>query len=124
MTFSEHRKGELLWETADVLPAVHAFTTRSGGVSEGIWSSLNLGFTRGDDPQRVAENYDILCESHLRPIINVEPTFESVCHELEQIALHPERIPPLKQQSIEYIERHHHYLKVAKAYERIYQQPW
>ena len=69
------------------------------------------------------ENYDILCESHLRPIINVEPTFESVCHQIEQIALHPERIPPLKRQSIEYIERHHHYLKVAKAYEQIYQQP-
>ena len=61
MTFSEHRKGDLLWETADIIPAVHAFTTRYGGVSGGIWSSLNLGFTRGDDPERVAENYGILC---------------------------------------------------------------
>ena len=36
---------------------VHGFTTREGGVSEGIFSSMNLSFTRGDDPARVKENY-------------------------------------------------------------------
>ena len=66
------------------------------------------------------ENYDILNEHELRPIINVEPTFKSVCHELEQLALHPERIPLLKRHSIEYIKRHHDYLKVAQEYEKIY----
>ncbi len=35
----------------------HAFTTRQGGVSEGIFSSLNLSFTRGDRREDVAENY-------------------------------------------------------------------
>ncbi|MCD8364460.1 MAG: peptidoglycan editing factor PgeF [Clostridiales bacterium] len=35
----------------------HGFTTRLGGVSEGIFSSLNLSFTRGDDPERVTENF-------------------------------------------------------------------
>ena len=34
-----------------------AFTTREGGVSEGIFESLNLSFTRGDDPDAVKENY-------------------------------------------------------------------
>lgn len=36
---------------------VHAFSTRLGGVSEGIYSSMNLSFTRGDDENSVMENY-------------------------------------------------------------------
>ncbi|MCD8045996.1 MAG: peptidoglycan editing factor PgeF [Clostridiales bacterium] len=35
----------------------HGFTTRLGGVSEGIFASLNLSFTRGDNPDHVTENY-------------------------------------------------------------------
>lgn len=35
----------------------HLFTTRLGGVSEGEFSSMNLSFTRGDQADRVAENY-------------------------------------------------------------------
>lgn len=62
------------------------------------------------------ENYEILGEEELRPIINVEPTFESVCHAIEQLILHPERINKLKADSIEYIARHHEYRKVAKQY--------
>ena len=38
----------------------HCFTTRAGGVSEGIFDSLNLSFTRGDDESAVMENYDRL----------------------------------------------------------------
>ncbi|MCC7274265.1 MAG: peptidoglycan editing factor PgeF [Alphaproteobacteria bacterium] len=34
----------------------HAFFTREGGVSEGIYAALNCGFGSGDDPHRVAEN--------------------------------------------------------------------
>lgn len=39
----------------------HGFTTRLGGVSEGIYASLNLGTNRGDDPERVRENYRRVC---------------------------------------------------------------
>lgn len=35
----------------------HCFTTRRGGVSQGIYESLNLSFTRGDDEDAVLENY-------------------------------------------------------------------
>jgi YfiH family protein len=38
-----------------------AFTTRIGGVSEGVWASLNLGRRNGDDPERVDENRRRLC---------------------------------------------------------------
>jgi glycosyltransferase involved in cell wall biosynthesis len=66
------------------------------------------------------ENYAILGEQELRPIINVEPTYESVYQQLEQFILHPERIEDLKHQSVKYVRRHHDYLKVARQYETLY----
>jgi glycosyltransferase involved in cell wall biosynthesis len=68
------------------------------------------------------ENYEILGEKELRPIINVRPNFQSVYDELEQLILHPERISDLKKQSVEYVRRHHDYLKVAEQYIRLYQE--
>lgn len=68
------------------------------------------------------ENYEIINEEELRPIINVEPTYESVYKKLEQLVLHPERIPELKRQSMEYVIRHHDYLKVARQYEQFYKE--
>lgn len=35
---------------------IHAFTTRAGGVSTGVFDSLNLSWSRGDDKARVEEN--------------------------------------------------------------------
>lgn len=35
----------------------HGFSTRKGGVSTGIFSSMNLNFKRGDDSDAVLENY-------------------------------------------------------------------
>lgn len=35
----------------------HAFSTRMGGVSKGVYSTMNLSYTRGDDPEAVKENY-------------------------------------------------------------------
>jgi copper oxidase (laccase) domain-containing protein len=34
----------------------HAFFTREGGVSDGLFASLNCGFGSGDDPAKVARN--------------------------------------------------------------------
>lgn len=68
------------------------------------------------------ENYEIIHEPNLRPIINVQPNYESVCEELEKLILHPELIPILKKQSMEYIEKHHNYIKVAQKYESFYKQ--
>ncbi len=41
----------------------HGYTTRLGGVSTGIYESLNLGFLVGDDAEPVMENYKRLAES-------------------------------------------------------------
>ncbi len=55
------QKGALRYYICDRLPVKHAFTTKFGGVSTGACESLNLGFSRGDDPDNVRENYRILC---------------------------------------------------------------
>lgn len=39
----------------------HLFSTRSGGVSEGPLSSMNLGFNRGDKRENVEENFKRIC---------------------------------------------------------------
>ena len=61
MAFIENRENELVYMTSTVIGARHAFTTRLGGVSEGIFASLNLGSNRGDDPAAVRENYRRVC---------------------------------------------------------------
>ncbi len=39
-----------------------AFSTRAGGVSEGPYASLNLGFLTDDDSGRVERNHGLLAE--------------------------------------------------------------
>jgi YfiH family protein len=41
---------------------VVAFTTRIGGVSDGVYASLNLTRGTGDDPEKVEENRRLACE--------------------------------------------------------------
>ena len=41
----------------------HCFTTKQGGVSQGIFAELNLSFTRGDVKEHVQENYKRLAEA-------------------------------------------------------------
>ncbi len=61
MSLQTIRLGALEYHTADVLDgAVHCFSTRLGGVSEGFLSSLNLGVHRGDNYENVVKNYEIL----------------------------------------------------------------
>lgn len=45
---------------SNILTCPHGFSTRLGGVSEGIYESLNLGrLELGDDPENVRENWAI-----------------------------------------------------------------
>lgn len=60
--FLENNKDGLIYMSSDKIGTKHAFTTRCGGVSEGIFSSFNLGSNRGDEPEKVRENYRRLCE--------------------------------------------------------------
>lgn len=64
-TLTAHNSGGVVYYTFPAFDAVsfvrHGFSTRFGGVSEGIYDSMNLSFTRGDDPQRVRENFHCFC---------------------------------------------------------------
>ncbi len=96
----------LLDQLYSYTPAMNALLAMSRGI-------VVVG---GGEP----ENYDILGETELRPIINVEPNYESVFAALEDLVLHPEYLPTLREESIEYVRRHHHYLLVAQQYEALY----
>lgn len=60
-----HTKGDLVHYTFPALDEIdfvrHGFSTRLGGVSGGTFASMNLSFTRGDDPAAVRENFDRFC---------------------------------------------------------------
>lgn len=66
------------------------------------------------------EHYDLLGETECQPIINVEPTYESVYQQLEWLILHPEQIDKLKKQSREYVIRNHDSAMIAQQYEQLY----
>lgn len=55
--FTEKNIDSLIYLVSDRIGVKHGFTTRYGGVSTGIYSSLNVGENRGDDPSCVRENY-------------------------------------------------------------------
>ena len=66
-TMTLHNAETVPYLTFDSLSEIsgfrHAFTTRLGGVSEGEFTSMNMAFNRGDDPDRVTENYRRFCAS-------------------------------------------------------------
>ena len=104
----------MMQESDVILDQLYSYTPAMNALEA---MSRGIVVVGGGEP----ENYDILNEQELRPIINVLPNYESVFHELEQLVLHPERISVLKRQSIDYIQKHHDYLKVARQYEHLYQ---
>ena len=59
MAFYDKKTDGLILHTSSLLEeagVIHAVTTRPGGVSEGIYTSLNLGRNRGDAPETVPEH--------------------------------------------------------------------
>lgn len=56
-----NKQGEMIYLTFPAFEETgvvkHLFSTRYGGVSEGIFGTLNLSYTRGDKKEAVDENY-------------------------------------------------------------------
>lgn len=71
MSFTENVKNGLVYMTASNIETVHAFTTRIGGVSGGIYAELNLGEKSGDSQENVTSNYRALCEALSTPFENL-----------------------------------------------------
>ena len=105
--FAEYRK--LMLGSDVILDQLYSYTPAMNALEA---MSQGLIVVGGGEP----ENYDILHEEELRPIINVQPNEESVYEALRHLALHPELIPQLRQGSLSYIHRHHDHIKVAQQY--------
>ncbi|MCL2234868.1 MAG: peptidoglycan editing factor PgeF [Defluviitaleaceae bacterium] len=43
--------------------ATNCISTRKGGVSPGVFESMNLSGKTGDDPENIRQNYNILCDA-------------------------------------------------------------
>ena len=59
----EKSYGGVIYLTSHNVRVTHAFTTRFGGISRGIYESLNLGIGFGDEPGNVAENFGLICSA-------------------------------------------------------------
>ena len=59
MIVTKHKE-KLEYLTAEGISVPHCFTTRFGGVSTGSQASLNLAIGRGDSPENVVKNLEIL----------------------------------------------------------------
>ena len=61
MQIKQNREGEIEYLTFPLLEQTgivrHLFSTRVGGVSKGIYSGMNLSYTRGDEKEAVDENF-------------------------------------------------------------------
>ena len=63
MSIITKKQGTLEYLTAEGISVPHCFTTRLGGVSRGYLDSLNIGLHRGDDPENVRQNFQILADA-------------------------------------------------------------
>jgi glycosyltransferase involved in cell wall biosynthesis len=106
---------QLMDESDIILDQLYSYTPAMNAL---LAMSKGIIVVGGGEP----ENYDIINETELRPIINVLPTRESVYQAMEELLLDSSCIPLLKSQSRCYTERHHDYLTVARRYLEFYEQ--
>lgn len=111
LPFDEYRRQMLgsdviLDQLYSYTPAMNALEAMSHGI-------VCVG---GGEP----ENYEILGETELRPIVNVLPNEQDVYDKLKGLLRRPAYVDYLKRQSMEYVRRHHDHIKVARLYEKMY----
>lgn len=64
LNIAENGVGYLTFNAFEGVSGIkHAFSTRIGGLSKGIFADMNLGLRRGDDDELVLKNFDLFCEA-------------------------------------------------------------
>lgn len=106
---------EMMNESHVILDQLYSYTPAMNALQA---MAQGLIAVSGGEP----ESYEILGEDELRPIVNVQPTEESVYQELVKLIKEPFMIEKLSRQSIEYIRRHHNHVRVAQRYLDFYQK--
>lgn len=105
--FPTYRK--LLKDSDVILDQLYSYTPGMNALEAMAQGLVVVG---GGEP----ENYEILGEEDLRPIVNVLPDEESVYQALKNILTHRDRLPRLSADSLAYIQRHHDKVLVARRY--------
>lgn len=117
--FDEYRR---LMQSSDViLDQLYSYTPAMNALEA---MSQGLVVVGGAEPEYYALQEEAYAESsrhsakaiHLRPIINVAPTEESVYEALCNIVEHREDLPHLKKDSQDFVRRYHDYKVVAQQY--------
>lgn len=105
--FEEYKR--LMTDSDVILDQLYSYTPAMNALEAMARGLVVVG---GGEP----ENYEILHENELRPIVNVEPNEVSVFNQLCNLIEHRKDIPCMKKQSQLYIARHHDHIKVAQQY--------
>lgn len=63
MSVITKKMGQLEYLTAEGIAASHCFTTRLGGVSQGIFASMNIAIKEGETEENVRKNLSILADA-------------------------------------------------------------
>lgn len=66
------------------------------------------------------EAYELLSEGEMFPMIDLPCDEEGIYEQLEHYVLHPEELAKAKRQSVEFVNKHHHYVKVAQQYASLF----
>ena len=104
-----HEYKKLIEESDCLLDQLYSYTPAMNGL---LAMSKGLVLIGGGEE----EQYELLGEKELRPIVNVLPNEDDVYDKIRAIVLNPDRIKKLSQESITYIRRHHDYMKIAQQY--------
>ena len=110
--FSEYKT--LLSSSDCLLDQLYSYTPAMNGL---LAMSQGLVLIGGGEE----EHYELLHEDNLRPIINVLPDENDVYNKLKYIIENTDIINRLSKESVEYINRHHDYKKVAAQYVSFWQ---
>lgn len=109
--FSEYQK---MMDGSDaILDQLYSYTPSMNSL---LAMSKGIIVIGGGEP----ENYEIIGEKELRPIVNVTPSVESVYQAIVSLATAPALVTRLRQESRQYVLRHHEQTKVARQYEELY----
>ena len=63
MSIKTNYAGKLEYLSAEGITAAHCFTTRFGGVSTGIFDSMNIAIKEGESEENVRKNLSILSDA-------------------------------------------------------------
>ncbi len=111
--FKQYR--QLMLSADAILDQLYSYTPSMNSLEAMSHGIICIG---GGEP----ENYEILGDTDLKPIINVLPTYQSVFDQVIFLAQNREIVERLKKESKKYIHLYHDYIKIASKYLTIYNE--